>query len=140
TAAKVRMLIDRPPAAGAGAELYALRSVYRIDAGRTVRVSVVKHGPAPQNVNIVVYARTAAADPNAPVRVVIDGGAPPRLPGVAVLRWTLADRTLPMPPADRAGTLGFANTRGGAMQPRLIVIALGDHLPAGTHTIDLSVA
>ena len=141
TAAPIRLLIDRPPAPGTSAELYALRSVYRIDAGRTVRVSAVKHGAAPQNVNIVVYARAAAADPGAPVRIVIDGGQPARLPGVAVMKWTLADRTLPMPPADRAATIGFANVaRGGALYPRLIAISLGDDLPAGTHTIDLSVA
>jgi hypothetical protein len=141
TAAPIRMLIDRPPAAAGGSELHALRSVYRIDAGRAVRVTVTKRSSAPQNVNIVVYARTPAADPGAQVRVVIDGGAPARITGVALTKWTLADRTLPLLPADRPATLGFANVaRGGAMYPRLLAIALGDDLPAGVHTIDLSVA
>jgi hypothetical protein len=139
TAAPVRLLVDRPPAGGGG-ELYALRSVFRIDAGRTVRVTVPKRRAAPQNVNIVVYARTPAADPGAAVRVVIDGGAPARITGVALTKWTLADRTLPLPAADRPATLGFANVaRGGALHPRLIAIALGDDLPAGAHTIELSV-
>ncbi len=140
TAAPVRLLVDRPPAEPGG-ELYALRSVYRIDAGRTVRVTVTKRTAAPQNVNIVVYARTPAADPGAAVRVAIDGGAPARIAGVALTKWTLADRALPLPPADRPATLGFANVaRGGALHPRLIAIALGDDLPAGPHTIALSVA
>ena len=134
------MLVDRPPARGAAGELHALRSVFRIDAGRVVRVTVAKRAAAPQNVDIVVYARTPAAAPDAAVRVVIDGGAPARITGTALARWTLADRTLPLPPADRPATLGFANIAGGGvLYPRLIVIALGDDLAAGTHTIDLSV-
>src|SRR5262249_39568386 len=93
----------------------------------------------PQNVNIVVYARTPLADPKAAVRIVIDDGAPARISGVALMKWTLADRVLPMPPADRPPTIGFANVaRGGQIHPRLIAFALGDDLPAGTHTVEVS--
>jgi hypothetical protein len=139
TSAPVRMLIDRPPTGG-GVELYALRSVYKIGEGRRVRVQVYKKSAAPQNVNIVVYARTALPDPKAAIRIAIDDGSPARIAGVALMKWTLADRTLPLPPADRAPTIGFANVaRGGQLHPRLIAFSLGDDLPAGTHTVEVSV-
>jgi hypothetical protein len=71
--------------------------------------------------------------------VVIDGGSPARISGAPLATWTLADRTVPLPPADRPATLGFADAAGGKLYPRRIVVALGDDLPAGAHTIEISV-
>lgn len=138
TSAPVRLLVDRPPAAGARAELHALRSVYRVTDGERLRVVVSKRSAAAQNVNIVLYARAAASPAGATVRVVVDGGAPARVTGVALAKWTLADRVVPLPPADRPATLGFANAAGGVLYPRVLAIALGDDLPAGAHAIDVS--
>jgi len=136
---KTRLLIDRPPAAGTRGELYAVRTVYRLGSGHSARLVVGKRTALPQNVDIVLYAHSAAADPNAQIRIVIDGGHPARRAGTAITRWTLADRTLPLPPSDRPATLGFANAGADALAPRLIAIALGDDLPPGTHTVEVSV-
>jgi hypothetical protein len=136
---KTRLLIDRPPAAGTRGELYAVRTVYRLGSGHSARLVVGKRTALPQNVDIVLYARSAAADPNAQIRIVIDGGHPARRAGTAITRWTLADRTLPLPPSDRPATLGFANAGADALAPRLIAIALGDDLPPGAHTVEVSV-
>jgi hypothetical protein len=135
--ASARFLIDRPPASGTRGELVAVRSVYRLGRGGA-RITVVKKTKGQQNVDIVLYARGAAADPNTQIRVVVDGGRPSRYAGLAITRWTLADRTVPLPPADRPAS-GFANTGGDALYPRLLAIALGDDLPPGTHSVEVSV-
>jgi hypothetical protein len=131
----VALLVDRPPAAGTRAELYAVRTVSPVD--RRVKLNVEKRGDAPQNINIVLY--TARAASAATVRVTIDGGAPARVSGSPLAMWTLADRTIPLPPSDRPATLGFADTQGGVLFPRRIVVALGDDLAPGTHTIEIAV-
>ncbi|MBS1122645.1 MAG: hypothetical protein H6Q90_4873 [Deltaproteobacteria bacterium] len=139
TTAPVRLLVDRPPTSG-GAELFVVRSIYKISEGRTVTVPVTKHGARAQNVNLVVYTHAAGVDPDASIRIVIDDGEPARLAGVALTKWTLADRTVPLPAADRPATLQFASlARGGVLYPRLLVVALGDDLAAGPHTVKLSV-
>lgn len=136
TAARVRLLIDRPPIGGG--ELYALRTIYRL-ADKSARFVVTKRDSAPLNVNLVFYAAGAAPDPRSEIRIVVDGGSPARISGVALTKWTLADRTLPLPPADRAPTLGFVSSQGGVFDPRLLAIALGDDLPKGNHTIDVTI-
>jgi hypothetical protein len=137
TKAPVRLLLDRPPVGGS-AQLYALRSVRRIDK-RSVRIPVVKRSAAAQNLNIVVYTRSAGGDSDHAIRIRIDDGAPARLRGVAVRKWTLSDRTIAVGAAERPPTLGFASlARGGVLYPRHVAIALGDDLPAGAHTIELS--
>ena len=135
TDARVELLVDRPPAAGTRAELYALRTISRI--ARRVRVNVTKRSAAKQNVNILLYTTSASSAET--VRVTIDGGAPARVSGAALATWTLADRTVALPPADRPPTLGFADTNGGRLYPRRVVVALGDDLPAGSHTIEIAV-
>jgi hypothetical protein len=132
----VALLVDRPPAAGTRAELYAVRTVSPI-SGR-VKVKVEKRGAAQQNINIVLY--TARAASAATVRVTIDGGAPARVSGSPLAMWTLADRSVPLPPSDRPATLGFADTQGGSLFARRVVVALGDDLSPGTHTIEIAVA
>jgi hypothetical protein len=130
----VRLLIDRPPAGGA-AELYALRTIYAMD--RPLRVRVSKRAEA-ENLDLVVYARDADADAGVSFRVVIDGGAPRRIEGEALEHWTLAERTLTLPAADRDATLGFANVaERGRLHPRLLVVSLGDDLPPGSHTVEI---
>jgi hypothetical protein len=132
-AASVRLLVDRPPVSGG--ELYALRTIYRSD--RRLRVRVQK-GAAPLALDLVVYAKDPAADANVSFRVSIDGGAPRRVEGVALARWTTAERTLTLPAADREPTIGFANVaERGKLYPRLLVIGLGDDLPAGAHTVEV---
>lgn len=129
TDAKVELLIDRP---GAG-ELYALRTVTPV-RGR-VRVEIEKRGAQQQNVNIVLYTPRPASTAN--VRVFIDGGAPARVSGAPLAMWTIADRTVTLPAADRPATLGFADTRGGVLYARRIVVALGDDLAPGRHTLEI---
>jgi hypothetical protein len=132
-AASVRLLVDRPPVGGG--ELYALRTIYKSD--RRLRVRVPK-GAAPIALDIMVYARDAAADAGTTFRVSIDGGAPRRVEGVALAKWTTAERTLSLPAADREPTLGFANVaERGKLYPRLLVIGLGDDLPPGGHTVEI---
>jgi hypothetical protein len=134
-ASGVRLLVDRPPVGGG--ELYALRTIYKSE--RKLRVRVPK-GAAPLGLDIVVYARDAAADPDVSFTVTIDGGAPRRVEGVALSKWTLAERRLTLPAADREPTIGFANVaERGKLHPRLLVIGLGDDLPAGTHTVEVQV-
>jgi hypothetical protein len=137
-AGAVELLVDRPPAASAGSELYALRTVYRVSARTRVAFVINKRDHAAQNVNLVVYAR-AEADPSVAIRIAIDGGSPVRLAGKALTHWTLAERTLPLPPADRAPTLGFVGDRGGVLYARTLAFALGDDLAPGPHTVDVVV-
>jgi hypothetical protein len=133
-ALSVRLLVDRPPA-GAGGELYALRTIYALE--RRLRVRVHK-GAAPLALDLVAYGRDAAADAQTSLRVSIDGGAPRRVEGVPLERWTAGERTLTLPASDRDPTIGFANVaERGKLHPRLLVVGLGDDLPAGTHTIDI---
>ncbi len=130
----VRLLVDRPPAS-AGGELYALRTIFALD--RPLRVRALK-GRAPLNLDIVVYAPGAAADARTTFRVIVDGGAPRRVEGLLLERWTRAERSLTLPAADRDPTLGFANVaEKGRLYPRLLVVGLGDDLPAGAHTIEI---
>jgi hypothetical protein len=140
TSAKARVLLDRPPAKGSSGELIALRTVYRVsDDGKAFRVKVTKHGTAPENVNFVFY--TPRAVDTAQVRLVVDNAAPHRAEGVALAKWTIADRTLVLPPADHPATLGFTDVgRGGPLYPHLVAIALGDDLAPGTHEITVRVA
>ncbi|MBA3500957.1 MAG: hypothetical protein H0T65_11315, partial [Deltaproteobacteria bacterium] len=134
TDARVQLLVDRPPT-GTSAELYALRTISPLDG--TGRVKVNKRSAAKQNINILMY--TPSASSATTVRVMIDGGSPARISGAPLATWTLADRTVPLPPSDRPATLGFADTAGGKLYPRRVVVALGDDLPPGAHTIELSV-
>ena len=134
TGAPARLLVDRPPA-GTAAELYAVRSVYQF-SGR-FRIAVTKRGPPAQNVNIVVYGRAATADPSTSISIVIDSGNPTRIAGVALANWTIADRSVALPIADRPATLAIPGGLG-AMYPRSLVISLGDDLPAGVHTVDVA--
>src|SRR5262249_36798585 len=116
---------------------FAVRSIYNISGGR-VSIPVTKTSNLPLNVDIVVYGPTPAADDATQLRIVVDGGAPQRIAGIALQKWSLSDRTLPLAIADRPPTLGCANKPGPPMYSRLIVIGLGDDIPAGTHTIELS--
>jgi hypothetical protein len=138
TSAQVRWFVDRPPV-GSGAELYAFRTVYRVpDDGQKIQIKVTKRGGAPQNVNFVLY--TPSATDATKLRVTIDGGVPARVEGTALAKWTLAERTVPLPPSDKPATLGFTDVaRGGPLRPHLYAIALGDDVLPGTHTIELRV-
>lgn len=131
----VALLVDRPPAAGGRAELYAARTISPIDGRVTVKVE--KRGNAQQNINIVLYSARAASP--ATVRVTIDGGNPARVSGTPLAMWTLADRSVPLPPSDRPAALGFADAQGGALFSRRVVVALGDDLAPGAHTITIAV-
>jgi len=137
TNAPVQLLIDRPPVGGG--ELYALRTVHAIGKGHRVRLEVVKRSAAQQNINVLLYTPRQAADAST-VHVRVDGGTPARATGVPLATWTTADRMMTMPPADRAPTLGFSDTRGAPLYPRRLVVPLGDDLPIGKHTIELSVS
>jgi hypothetical protein len=139
TTAPVRLLVDRPPV-GSGAELYALRTVYRVpDDGRPVQIKVNKRSTHAETVNAVLYTPNAV-DPSTTIRATIDRGTPARVEGVALAKWTIADRTVPLPVSDRAPSVGFTDVgRGGPLRPHLIAIALGDDVLPGTHTIELRV-
>jgi hypothetical protein len=139
TAAPVRWFVDRPPV-GAGGELYAFRTVYRVpDDGQKIRIKVTKRGSAPQNVNFVLYT-PSATDAGTKLRVTIDGGLPARVEGTVLAKWTLADRKVPLPISDKPATLGFTDVaRGGPLRPHLYAIALGDDVLPGEHTIELRV-
>ena len=136
TDSRVELLVDRPPAPGQAAELYALRTISPVD--KRLRVTVQKKTAAQQNVNIILYTSSTAS--TATAHITIDGGSPARISGTPLAMWTLADRTVPLPPADRPPTLGFADAQGGKLYPRRLVVALGDDLPAGTHTLEISVS
>jgi hypothetical protein len=139
SAAPVRWFIDRPPVNG-GAELYAFRTVYRVpDDGQRIRIKVTKRDTAPQNVNLVLYTPTAS-DAETKLRVTVDGGTPERIEAKTLAKWTIADRTVPLPVSDKPATLGFTDVaRGGPLRPHLLAIALGDDLRPGTHTVELRV-
>jgi hypothetical protein len=139
TTAPVRLLVDRPPVTG-GAELYTLRTVYRVpDDGQPVRIKVTKRGKDAQTVNVVLYTPNVV-DAGTTIRATIDRGAPARVEGVALAKWTIADRTVPLPVADRPASVGFTDVaRGGPLRPHLLPIALGDDVLPGTHTIELRV-
>src|SRR5262249_34352399 len=123
------------PARGGDARLFALRTVYAL-RGAT-RFAVGK-GSAPVALDVILYGADAAADPSAQLRVRIDGGAPPRAEARVVSRWSDADATVAIPAADRPPALGFADVSGGRLHPRLVVVTLGDDLPPGTHTVELT--
>jgi len=141
----LRLLADRRPVSGQN-PLYALRTVYH--AARPLRLHVVK-GAAPMALNVVVYTTTPVSAPAASepavsatqppqLRVRIDGGAPRRVEGAALAQWTRADVTHPLPAGDREPTLGFADVAGrGRLYPHLVVVGLGDDLPAGAHVVEL---
>ncbi|MBA3452737.1 MAG: hypothetical protein H0T42_06590 [Deltaproteobacteria bacterium] len=139
TSAPVRLLVDRPPVGGA--ELYAMRTVYRVpDDGKPIRIRVTKRPLVALTVNVVLYTPRAVMDPATSIRIVVDGGAPTRIEGVALASWTLADRALSLPASDRPATLGFTDTdRGGPLYPRRIAVTIGDDLLPGPHTIELRV-
>ena len=138
TAAPVRLFVDRPPV-GSGAELYAFRTVYRVpDGGEPVKIEVTKRGSGVENVNIVLY--TPNALDNTSVRATIDHGAPARIEAVALQKWTLAERTVPLPPSDRPASIGFTDVaRGGPLRPHLLALALGDDVRPGKHAVELRV-
>ncbi len=138
TAAPVRLMVDRAPR-GSGAELLAHRVVYRVPVdGAPVRLSVTKRTAQSQNVDVVLYTSSAGGAVDRQVRILVDRGAPARVTGAPIAKWTIADRVVPLPPSERAATLGFADlARGGAMTPHLIGVTLGDDLAPGTHEIEL---
>ena len=130
----VRLLIDRPPRDGGG-DLIALRTLYELR--RAAKVRVAKRS-RPLALDAIVYTSSPDADPAASVEIAIDGGAPRRVEGVALAQWTRATATVALPAGDRDPILGFADAAGrGRLYPRLVVIPLGDDLPAGTHTVEL---
>ena len=136
--AGTRMLIDRPPVAARG-ELYAMRTVYRLD--RSLRLRVNKRSREPINVDVMVYARGAGERPNTMFHATIDGGNPARIAGVALQQWTVAARHLPLPASPKEAIAGFAGVGDRSkLHPRLFVLSLGDDLPNGTHTIDIRVS
>jgi hypothetical protein len=139
TTAPVRLLADRPPVSG-GAELYALRTVYRVpDTGEPFRINVTKRSKDSETVNVVLYTPNAV-DPATTIRATIDRGAPARVEGVALEKWTIAERTVPLPVSERPASLGFTDVgRGGPLRPHLLAIALGDDVLPGAHTVELRV-
>jgi hypothetical protein len=139
TTAPVRLLVDRPPVSG-GAELYALRTVYRVpDHGEAFHIKVTKRSTGTETVNVVLYTPNAV-DPRTTIRALIDRGVPERAEGVALTKWTIADRTVPLPVSDRPASVGFTDVaRGGPLRPHLLAIALGDDVLPGTHALELRV-
>ena len=138
TTVKARLLVDRPPASGS-ADLVALRTVYRVpDDGRTFKVRVTKRGTAHENINLVFY--TPRAVETASLRISIDGTAPKRAERVMITKWSIADRTLVLPPADHPQSLGFTDvSREGPLFPHLVAVSLGDDLAPGTHELSVAI-
>ena len=134
----VRLLVDRPPVGGRS-ELYAMRTVYRMD--KTLRLRVNKRSKEPVNLDVMVYARGAGERPGTMFHATIDGGKPERIAGVALQQWTLAERHLPLPASEKDPIAGFAGVGDrGKLYPRLFVVSLGDDLPNGTHTVDIRIS
>jgi hypothetical protein len=137
-AAGSRLLIDRPPVTWRG-ELYAMRTVFRMD--KTLRLRVNKRSKEPVNLDIMVYARGAGPRPGVMFHATIDGGKPERIAGVALQQWTLAERHLPLEASQKDAIAGFAGVGDrGKLYPRLFVVSLGDDLPNGTHTVDVRIS
>ncbi|MEJ7602901.1 MAG: hypothetical protein WKG01_33745, partial [Kofleriaceae bacterium] len=137
-AAGARILIDRPPVASRG-ELYAMRTVYRLD--RPLRLRINKRSREPVNLDVMVYARGAGARPGTMFHATIDGGKPERIAGVALQQWTLAERAVPFEASQKEAIAGFAGVGDRVrLFPRLFVVSLGDDLPVGTHTVEIRVS
>jgi hypothetical protein len=133
-AKNVRLLLDCPPV-DAG-DLVAVRDIYEL-RGSPLAVRVIKHGAISENINIVVY--TPEKDTRASVQMVFDNGTPARVEGRALQHWTLASRVLPLPEAEHPPILAFANVgHAEPLWPHRLVVALGDDIPPGSHTLVVS--
>jgi hypothetical protein len=128
------LLLDQRPLAPV--ELFKLRTVYALSP-RPLRLSVVKKGDERVVVNAIVYGPGTREDPDVSVRTRIDEGRPGRRQ-VPVTDVTIAQRTVPLPPANRALAAQLSTTTEAvAGFPRVVPIYLGPDIVAGRHDVDV---
>jgi hypothetical protein len=130
---RARLFVDHPTG---GAAPYRAFSAYELQVGRPSVVRVAKPS-APRALGVVLYF-DGAPGPHARLRVVIDRGrrTAPR-GGVARARTRLV-RTLPLTVAPLPGGVFLNRTTPAVLAAAPLFVGLEDDLPAGGHTLTLT--
>ncbi|MEZ4448033.1 MAG: hypothetical protein R3B09_01055 [Nannocystaceae bacterium] len=129
------ILVDRPPRGAA--PIYRRRQLHQLGP-RGLSLTVDKPTQAAIAVNVVIYWIGAAPRVPSELRVELDRGAPRRQIATPTTHFTAGARTLRAAPEEELQLLAEELPRAGVAHVLRAVIALGDDVAPGRHTVRIT--